>query len=86
MHQQCEQKRVICVHLALQVGGYRDVMLCVVYKGVSGLSIIGEIQVRTFYAVTLIREEVLGPCRGLLEHAQRGSDNSLFVSRGGTCR
>ena len=28
-----------------QVGGYRDVMLCVVYQDESGLSIIGEIQV-----------------------------------------
>ena len=28
-----------------QVGGYRDLMLCLVYEGENGLRIIGEVQV-----------------------------------------
>ena len=33
------------------LGGYRDVMLCVVYTGGDGLGIIGEIQVCKFHAL-----------------------------------
>ena len=36
----------VATFLRAQVGGYRDVMLCVVYKDESGLSIIGEIQIQ----------------------------------------
>ncbi len=53
----------VATFLRAQVGGYRDVMLCVVYKDESGLSIIGEIQARDMYCNIIRRAWKMSLCR-----------------------
>jgi hypothetical protein len=58
-----------CKNGWMQVGGYRDLMLCCVLEVPNGLKIIGEIQVRAA-AFPLGGEETLAPIlyRSSLEH------------------
>ena len=37
---------LICVDIHKQVGGYRDLMFCVVYEGVLGLRVVAEVQIQ----------------------------------------